>query len=52
MGSGVSYKKVSVDAAYVFRWANNVDGENLITTGNTQVDVRQHTVLVSLIAHF
>jgi len=52
LGSGIGYKKFIFDVAYQFRWANDEDGESLITTGNTEVDERQHTVLASLIFHF
>jgi len=52
LGTGIGYKKFIFDMAYQFRWANNVDGENLITTGDTEVDVRQHSVLASVIVHF
>ena len=52
VGSGIGYKQFIFDMAYQFRWANNVDGENLITTGDTEVDVRQHSVLASVILHF
>lgn len=52
LGTGIGYKKFIFDVAYQFRWANNVDGENLISTGDTEVDVRQHSVLASVIVHF
>jgi len=52
LGSGIGYKQFIFDIAYQFRWADNVDGENLITTGDTEVDVRQHSVLGSIIFHF
>jgi len=52
LGSGIGYKKFIFDIAYQFRWANNVEGDNLITTGDTEVDVRQHSVLGSVIYHF
>jgi long-subunit fatty acid transport protein len=52
LGSGIGYGKVVLDAAYVFRWGNDVDGDNLITTGDTEVDARQHTFLMSLIVYF
>jgi long-subunit fatty acid transport protein len=52
LGSGVAYKKFLFDVAYEFRWANNVDGDRLINTGDTEIDVRQHSILASVIIHF
>jgi long-subunit fatty acid transport protein len=52
VGSGFAYKKFIFDAAYQFRWANNVHGDRLINTGDTEIDVRQHKILASIIIHF
>lgn len=52
LGSGIAYKEFLLDVAYQFRWANNVKGDRLINTGDTEVDVRQHTILASVIVHF
>ena len=50
VGSGIAYKRFIFDAAYQFRWGNDVDTGNLIAT--SEADVRQHSVLASLIFHF
>ena len=50
VGSGIAYKQFIFDAAYQFRWGNNVDTGNLIAT--SEADVRQHSVLASVIFHF
>jgi long-subunit fatty acid transport protein len=52
IGSGIGYKEFIFDIAYQFRWGNDVEGDNLITTGDTERDVRQHSVLASIILHF
>jgi len=52
LGSGVAYKKFLFDVAYEFRWADNVDGDRLINTGDTEIDVRQHSIPTSVIIHF
>ncbi|MFZ0242721.1 MAG: outer membrane protein transport protein, partial [Desulfobacterales bacterium] len=49
LGSGLAYKRLIFDVAYNFRWGNDVDTGNLITT--SRADVRQHTILASLIFH-
>jgi long-subunit fatty acid transport protein len=49
-GSGIAYKQFIFDAAYQFRWGNDVDTGNLIAT--SEADVRQHSVLASIIFHF
>jgi len=50
VGSGIAYKKFIFDAAYQFRWGNNIDTGNLIA--DSEADVRQHSVLASIIFHF
>jgi len=52
LGSGIAYKKFLFDVAYQFRWADNVKGDRLINTGDTEIDVRQHSILASAIIHF
>ncbi|MFZ1202643.1 MAG: outer membrane protein transport protein, partial [Desulfobacterales bacterium] len=49
LGSGLAYKRLIFDVAYNFRWGNDVDTGSLITT--SRADVRQHTILASLIFH-
>ncbi|MBW2148039.1 MAG: outer membrane protein transport protein [Deltaproteobacteria bacterium] len=51
LGTGVIIGRFVLDAAYVFRWGNGVEG---IVQGipNTTADVRQHRFLASAIIHF
>lgn len=58
LGAGFAWRGIIVDAAYIFRWAENVD---LITTTNAagtrlaqieRGDVQQHSFLLSTIYHF
>ena len=49
LGSGLAYKRLIFDVAYNFRWGNDVDTGNLITT--SKANVRQHSFLASLIIH-
>ncbi len=51
VGSGVTYKRFSIDAAYQFRWANDVDGEDFGLTG-THFDLNDHMFFSSLIVYF
>jgi long-subunit fatty acid transport protein len=50
VGSGIAYKKVVFDVAYVLRWGKNIDTGNLI--GTSEADVTQHSILASVIFHF
>ncbi|MBM4054481.1 MAG: hypothetical protein FJ264_07390 [Planctomycetes bacterium] len=50
-GSGVSTKRFSLDAAYQFRWANEVDGEDF-GLSDTHFDLNEHMFLTSLIVYF
>lgn len=50
IGSGIAYKRVIFDVAYVLRWGRNVETGNLIA--NSEADITQHTILASLIVHF
>ena len=51
VGSGISTKRFSLDAAYQFRWANDVDGEDFGLSG-TRFDLNEHMFLTSLIVYF
>ncbi|MFC1505087.1 OmpP1/FadL family transporter [Thermodesulfobacteriota bacterium] len=50
IGSGVGYKQYFFDAAYQFRWGQDVDTSNII--GSSTADILQHTILFSFILHF
>ena len=58
LGAGIAWKSLVVDAAYIYRFANDVD---LITVTNAQStkiaqtekgDIQQHSFLLSTIYHF
>jgi long-subunit fatty acid transport protein len=51
VGSGFKWKNLLVDAAYQYRFGNDVEGD-VIGIPGTKADVRQHLVLVSAIYHF
>lgn len=51
VGSGVTFKRFSIDGAYQFGWANNVDGEDIGLEG-TNFDLNEHTFLASIIVYF
>lgn len=51
VGSGVTFKRFSIDGAYQFRWSNNVDGEDLGLDG-THFDLTEHMFLASVIVYF
>jgi long-subunit fatty acid transport protein len=50
VGSGIAYKKIVFDVAYQFRWGQDIDTGNLIST--SEADVYQHSFLASVIFHF
>jgi len=50
LGSGIGYKQFVFDLAYQLRWGTDVDTDNLIS--NSETDITQHTVVLSLIYHF
>ena len=53
VGSGITFKRVSIDGAYQFRWANNVDGEDFGSALNgTHFDLNEHLFLASVIVYF
>ncbi len=51
LGSGVMIGPLILDAAYEYRFGNNVNG-NVIGIPGTDADVSQHKILVSAIYHF
>lgn len=53
VGSGIASKRFSIDAAYQFRWANDVDGEDFGGVLNgTHFDLNEHLFLASVIVYF
>ncbi len=50
-GSGITFKRFSIDGAYQFRWANNVEGEDIGLPG-TNYDIKEHMFLTSIIVYF
>ena len=50
VGTGIAYKGFIFDVAYQFRWGNDVDTGNSIST--SEADITQHTILTSIIVHF
>ena len=51
VGSGIAFKRFSIDSAYQFRWANNADGEDIGLNG-TQFDLTEQMFLASIIVYF
>ena len=51
VGSGITFKRFSIDGAYQFRWANDVDGEDFGLSG-TDFDLNDHVFLASVIVYF
>lgn len=51
VGSGITFKRFSLDGAYQFRWANDVDGEDFGLDG-THFDLTEHMFLASVIVYF
>ena len=51
LGAGVTLGPIVLDAAYQFRFGNNIEGEILTYPGVT-ADIQQHKFLVSAIYHF
>ncbi|TLD42302.1 MAG: hypothetical protein JETT_1417 [Candidatus Jettenia ecosi] len=49
-GSGITFKRVSIDGAYQFRWANDVDGADFGLPGT--FDLNEHLFLASVIVYF
>ncbi|TLD41673.1 MAG: hypothetical protein JETT_2034 [Candidatus Jettenia ecosi] len=51
VGSGIAFKRLSIDGAYQFRWANDADGEDFGLAG-THFDITEHLFLASIIVYF
>jgi len=51
VGSGFKWKNLLVDAAYQYRFGDDVEGD-VIGIPGTKADVQQHLVLVSALFHF
>lgn len=51
VGSGITFNRFSIDGAYQFRWANNVDGKDFGLEG-THFDLTEHLFLTSIIVYF
>jgi long-subunit fatty acid transport protein len=51
LGAGLSHRKISIDAAYLFRFGRDVDGDISAIEGSSS-DIDQHTILVSAIYYF
>ncbi len=51
VGSGITFKRFSIDGAYQFRWAHDVDGEDFGLPG-THFDLTEHLFLASIIVYF
>ncbi|MBI5306855.1 MAG: outer membrane protein transport protein [Planctomycetes bacterium] len=53
VGSGITFKRFSIDGAYQFRWANNGDGSDFgDTLEGTHFDLTEHLFLTSIIVYF
>lgn len=53
VGSGITFKRFSIDGAYQFRWANDGDGEDFGRGLNgTHFDLNEHLFLASVIVYF
>ena len=53
VGSGITFKRFSIDGAYQFRRANNADGEDFGSAFNgTHFDLNEHLFLASVIVYF
>jgi long-chain fatty acid transport protein len=51
VGSGITFKRFSIDGAYQFRWANDAGGKNFGLT-RTTFDLEEHMFLASVIVYF
>jgi len=51
VGSGITFKRFSLDGAYQFRRANDVDGEDFGLSG-ADFDLNDHMLLASIIVYF
>lgn len=52
VGSGITFKRFSIDGAYQFRWSNNVAGEGFALPAGTSSDLNEHLFLASVIVYF
>ena len=55
VGSGATFKRITFDIAYVFKFGNDIRPSNLTDIRNVEearTDVRQHTFLFSTVARF
>lgn len=52
VGSGITFKRFSLDGAYQFRWARDVDGEDFGLPEETHFDLNEHMFLASIIVYF
>lgn len=52
VGSGVTFRRFSLDGAYQFRWARDVDGEDFGLPEETHFDLNEHMFLASIIVYF
>lgn len=53
VGSGITFKRFSIDAAYQFRWANDVDDEDFALPGTFGTfDLTENLFLASVIVYF
>lgn len=52
VGSGITFKRFSIDGAYQFRWSGNADGEDFGLPSGTTLDFTDHMFLTSLIVYF
>ncbi|KAB2836470.1 MAG: hypothetical protein F9K48_01790 [Candidatus Brocadia sp.] len=52
VGSGITFKRFSIDGAYQFRWANDVNGEDYGELQGTDFDLNEHLFLASVIVYF
>ncbi|MBF8277501.1 MAG: hypothetical protein HW390_2574 [Candidatus Brocadiaceae bacterium] len=51
LGSGITFKRFSIDGAYQFRWVNDVDGRDFGLEG-VHFDLTEHLFLTSIIVCF
>lgn len=57
VGSGITFKRFSIDAAYQYRWSTDVNGEDFVFSEktdfpNTPFTIHEHMFLASLIVYF
>lgn len=51
VGSGLAFHRLSIDAAYQYRWANSVEGEDIGLKG-TSYELNEHLFLTSVTVYF